>query len=66
LPEVIVVVAGSEFVQTIIRGHMDVRVAEVDVGIADVRRRDGKANEFVITGRISAVLNLVTGVQMRF
>ena len=57
MPEVIVVVASGEFVQTIIRGHMNVGVAEVDVGVADVRRGYGEANNFVITRSDASFLN---------
>ena len=49
--------AGGELVQSIVRRHVNVRIAEVDVGVADVRCAHGEADELVVTRRNAALLN---------
>src|SRR5438874_7716597 len=55
--EMIVVMARRKFVETVIIGDVNIRIAERDIGIADIRSHDGESDNTPGPSRYTAFLD---------
>ena len=51
------VVTGGEFEQAVVEGDVHVRIADREIGVADVRRRHGESHELMHARRDAALFH---------